>query len=93
MTGYVCIRAVLILLAFGVTTSLLGFVPPFAAGQFAIFGIQVTHLLHISWACKPMSLLVHIAGIEGVALSCALGQGYFGVPQCGGPLLLQQHWQ
>lgn len=41
MSGCGCLRAVLIMLAFGVTTSLLGFVPPFAAGQFAIFGIQV----------------------------------------------------
>lgn len=42
----VCCRAVLIMLSFGVTTSLLAFVPPFAAGQFAIFGIQVMLALH-----------------------------------------------
>lgn len=37
-------RAVLIMLSFAVTTSLLAFVPPFAAGQFSIFGIQVRPL-------------------------------------------------
>ena len=42
----VCCRAVLIMLSFGLTTSLLAFVPPFAAGQFAIFGIQVMLVLH-----------------------------------------------
>lgn len=36
------------MLAFGVTNSLLAFVPPFAAGQFAIFGIQVILPSHIA---------------------------------------------
>ena len=33
-------RCLLILLSFGLATSLAAFVPPFATGQFAVFGIQ-----------------------------------------------------
>ena len=42
------------MLSFGVTTSLLAFVPPFAAGQFAIFGIQVMLALH--GRCKTLAI-------------------------------------
>ncbi|CAL8463948.1 g3483 [Coccomyxa elongata] len=63
--------AVLIILAFGVTTSLLGFVPPFAAGQFAIFGIQAPNTAVVLWSVparlRPFAMslqviVIHVLG-------------------------------
>ena len=41
-----CCRCALILISFEAAQSLAAFVPPFAAGQFSVFAIQVSHRQH-----------------------------------------------